>query len=53
MMLKLKLHGDLDSDLVDPFVYRELIGSLKYLVNTRPDICFVVSTLRQFMVEPR
>jgi hypothetical protein len=24
-----------------------------YLVNTRPDICFVVNTLSQFMVEPR
>jgi hypothetical protein len=24
-----------------------------YLVNTRPDICFAVNTLSQFMVEPR
>ena len=24
-----------------------------YLVNTRPDICFIVSTLGQFMCEPR
>ena len=24
-----------------------------YLVNTRLDICFVVNTLSQFMVEPR
>jgi hypothetical protein len=23
------------------------------MVNTRPDICFVVNTLNQFMVEPR
>nr|KUM49281.1 hypothetical protein ABT39_MTgene3830 [Picea glauca] len=42
-----------DSDLVDPTMYRQLIGSLMYLVNTRPDICFAVSTLSQFMVEPR
>jgi hypothetical protein len=24
-----------------------------YLVNTRPDICFAVNTLNQFMAEPR
>jgi hypothetical protein len=43
----------LDSDPVDPSLYRQLIGSLMYLVNTRPDICFVVNTLSQFQVEPR
>jgi hypothetical protein len=34
-------------------MYRKLIGSLMYLVNTRPDIFFAVNTLSQFMVEPR
>jgi hypothetical protein len=43
----------LDSDTVDPSLYRQLIGSLMYLVNTRPNICFVVNTLSQFQVEPR
>lgn len=42
-----------NSDLVDPTMYRQLIGYLMYLVNTRPDICFVVSSLSQFMVKPR
>jgi hypothetical protein len=42
-----------DSSLVNPTMYRQLIGSLMYLVNTRPDICFAVNTLSQFMVEPR
>ena len=39
--------------LVDPTLYGQLIGSLMYLVNTKSDICFVVNTLSQFMVESR
>eukprot|EP00253_Pinus_taeda_P023383 PITA_23383 len=47
-----KLHAS-DSELVDLTLYRQLIGSLMYLVNTRPDICFAVNTMSQFMCEPR
>jgi hypothetical protein len=42
-----------DSQLMDATRYRQLIGSLMYLVNTKPDICFAMNTLNQFMVEPR
>jgi hypothetical protein len=41
-----------DSNLVDPTMYRQLVGSLMYLVNTRTNICFM-SALSQFMSEPR
>jgi hypothetical protein len=33
------------SKLVDPRIYRKLIGSLMYLVNTMLDICFPLNTL--------
>jgi hypothetical protein len=43
---------DSDSNPVDPSLYRQSVGSLMYLVNTWPDICFFVNTLSQFQVEP-
>jgi hypothetical protein len=46
-----KLHYS-ESELVDPTLYRRLIVSLMYLVNTKPDICFLCQ-LTKFMVEPR
>ena len=33
--------------------YRQIIGSLMYLTNNRPDICFAVNTLSQYLVQPR
>jgi hypothetical protein len=53
MTIDIRKVRDLDSDPVDPSLYWQLIGSLMYLVNTRPNICFVVNTLSQFQVEPR
>eukprot|EP00253_Pinus_taeda_P027783 PITA_27783 len=48
-----KLCGDIAGlDLANPSEYRLFIGALIFLVNTRPNICFVVSTLSQFMTEP-
>ena len=37
-----------EDDEADPTFYRQLIGSLMYLVNTRPDICYAVNILSQF-----
>ena len=42
-----------DDEEADPTLYRQLIGSLMYLVNTTPDIFYDVNTLSQFMVEPK
>ena len=49
-----KLHEiDTGSDQVDPTLYRQLIGSLMYLVHSMPDICYAVIILSQFMTDPR
>ncbi len=47
-----KIDASEDKD-VDPTLYKQSIGSLMYLINTRPNICYVVNTLNQFMVEPK
>eukprot|EP00253_Pinus_taeda_P009826 PITA_09826 len=47
-----KIDASDDKD-VDPTLYRQLIGSLMYLANTKPDICFAVNTLSQFMIAPK
>jgi hypothetical protein len=55
MVMDLKKMNDAstDSSEIDPHLYRQLIGSLMYLVNTRPDICYAVNVLSQFMSQPR
>ena len=45
MALNLKLLSDASSESVDAMMYRQMIGSLMYLTNTRPNICFAVNTL--------
>ncbi|KAK2985951.1 hypothetical protein RJ640_017579 [Escallonia rubra] len=40
------------SSHVDPTPYRKLVGALQYLSLTRPDVCFAVNRLSQFMHSP-
>jgi hypothetical protein len=53
MDLKKMNKASTDSENIDPNLYRQLIGSLMYLVNTRPNICYAVNVLSRFMSQSR
>ena len=53
MESNLKLLSDASSKIVEATMYHEMIGSLMYLTNMRPDICFAMNTLSQFLTDPR
>ena len=53
MASNLKLLSDASSKAVDATMYRQMIGSLMYLTNMSPDICFAVNTLSQFLTDLR
>ena len=53
MDTNLKFLSDETSELVEMTHYRQIIGSLMYLTNTRPDIFFAMNTLSQYPIKPR
>ena len=53
MASSLKLLSDASSKTVDATMYRQMIGSLMYLTNVRPNICFSVNTMIQFLIDRR
>ncbi|GKB12362.1 ribonuclease H-like domain, reverse transcriptase, RNA-dependent DNA polymerase [Tanacetum coccineum] len=42
-----------DGNSVDATYYRSLIGSLRYLLHTRPDVSYSVGLLSRFMQDPK
>jgi len=50
---RLQLSKSEEEQDVDPTQYRRLIGSLRYLCNTRPDLAFSVGIASRFMERPK
>jgi len=50
---KIKLSKESTAEKVDATQYRSIIGGLRYLTHTRPDIMFAVGYLGRFMEDPR
>jgi hypothetical protein len=53
MEARLKLSKQSTQPLVDATAYQSIVGSLKYLVNTRPNLAFVVGYVSHFLEEPQ
>ncbi|CAA7409654.1 unnamed protein product [Spirodela intermedia] len=53
MATRLKLSKRSTEPLVDATAYRNIMGSLRYLVNTRPDLAFAVGYVSHLLEEPR
>ncbi|WVZ84380.1 hypothetical protein U9M48_031418 [Paspalum notatum var. saurae] len=52
MQEKPKLSKNSTEEKVDATLYRSLIGGLRYLTHTRPDISFAVGYVSRFMEDP-
>lgn len=52
MEARLKLSKRIEDEVVNPTAYRSIIGSLRYLVNTRPDLAYSVGVVSRFMEAP-
>ena len=53
MEARLKLSKVSGTPNVDATLYRSLVGSLRYLVHTRPDISFAVGYVSRYMESPQ
>ena len=52
-IIGLKLSKDDEGSNVDPTLFKRIVGSLMYLIVTRPDIMYGVSMISRFMESPK
>jgi hypothetical protein len=52
MEQRLKLSKSSTAPAIDPTEYRRIVGALRYLVNTRPDLAYAVGYVSRFMEKP-
>ena len=48
-----KLDSDVEGDDVDATNFKQLVGSLRYLCDTRPDIFYAVGMVSRLMNKPK
>src|ERR1051325_1735109 len=48
-----KLDSNSKPEDVDAMIFKQLVGSLRYLCNTRPDISYAVGLVSRFMSKPK
>lgn len=44
---------DVDGEDVDAITFKQMVRSLRYMCNTRPDICYAVGMVNMFMSKPK
>jgi hypothetical protein len=49
---RLRLSRDSTTEEVDATLYRRIVGSLRYLIHTRPDLTYVVGYVSRFLERP-
>lgn len=48
-----KMRKKTNDEFISPTLYKQIIGSLRYLCNNRPYICQSVKLLSRFMEKPK
>ena len=49
---KIQMHKDENGKPVNPTEFKSMVGGLRYLVHTRPDIAYAVGVVSRFMERP-